>query len=257
MIKSNLRFERIAFENGGEGKSLFEITPEDVHVWGASLDIDEAELTRAVCYLSEDEQGWVNRLASGRHRQQFIAAHAALRAMLGRYCGQRPHELVIQKANAGKPFLPDHPFLRFNLTHSYGRALIAIAKNRDVGIDLEKVRREVNVENLARRFFSVRDQKFIENGEPSQKHERFLQVWVAREAVFKAEGRGITFPLYHDHVELSSDGTTGRLVRGEGGSGGADLPIRFLPLESGWIGAVAAEGTDWTVKYCGFGRSDG
>lgn len=250
---TNLRFERITFENGGEPKLLIEVIPDKVHVWGFSLDIDGAELTHATHYLSGEEQERVNRLVSGRHRQQFIAAHAALRVVLSRYCAQRPQELVIQKTSSGKPFLPDRPFLRFNLTHSHGRALIAIARDREVGIDLEKIRREVAVESLAKRFLSTHDQVFIECAEPSQRHERFLQVWVAREAVFKAEGKGITFPLHRDHVELSSDGKEGRLVRGEGGSGGISMPIRFLPLESEWVGAVAAEGTNWRVTYRGLG----
>jgi 4'-phosphopantetheinyl transferase len=78
---------------------------------------------------------------------------------------------------------------------------------------------------------------------------------VAREAVFKAEGKGITFPLHHDHIQLSTDGKEGRLIRADGGTEGTNMPIRFLPLESGWVGAVAAEGTNWTVTYRSLGGS--
>jgi 4'-phosphopantetheinyl transferase len=250
---TRLRFERIALEDGGEPKLLIEAFPDEVHVWGFSLDIDDVELTRAARYLSEDEQERVNRLVSGRHRQQFMAAHGAMRLVLSHYCGQRPQELVIQKTSAGKPYLPDRPSIRFNLTHSHGRALIAIARDREVGIDLEKIRPEVDGVSFAKRFLSSQDQLFIECGEPQQRHERFLQVWVAREAVFKAEGKGMTFPLHRDHVELSSDGKEGRLIMGEGGPEGTNIPIRFLQLESGWVGAVAAEGTKWTVSYRGMG----
>jgi 4'-phosphopantetheinyl transferase len=136
------------------------------------------------------------------------------------------------------------------LTHSHGKALIAVAKNRNVGIDLEKVRLGVDVLSLARRFLSNRDISFIESGEPGQRHQRFLQAWVAREAVFKAIGTGVTFPLHCDHLELASDGTTGHLILGDGKSDGAIRPIRFLPLDADWIGAVAADGGDWTVRYC-------
>ena len=246
---TSLRFKRITFGSGGGPEPLIEIDADEVHVWGFSLDVDVAELTHAAHYLSADEQERVNRLVSARHRQQLMAAHAVLRVVLGRYCGRRPQELIIQRASAGKPFLADSIAIRFNLTHSHGRALIAVARKREVGIDLEKIRPEVDCVSLANRFLSGRDQAFIEGGDPERRHERFLQVWVARESVFKVEGKGIAFPLHHDHVELSSDGKEGHLIRGDGGSEGTNIPIRFLPLESGWVGAVAAEGTNWMVAY--------
>jgi len=249
--RTSLRFRRIPFENRDTPTPLIEIGSHDVHVWGFSLDVDAAELTHAAQYLSGNEQERVNRLVSGRHQQEFMAAHVVLRKVLSRYCTQRPQELDIQKTSAGKPFLTHDHAVRFNLTHSHGRALIAIAKDREVGIDLEKVRPEVDIVSLANRFLSSQDQAFIGGGDSKRRHERFLQVWVAREAVFKGEGKGMTFPLHRDHVELSSDGKEGRLVRGGGGSEGTNMPIRFLPLESGWVGAVAAEGTNWTVTYHG------
>ncbi len=248
---TSLIFQRITFENGDKPKPLIDIVSDEIHVWVFSLDVDAAELTHAAHYLSGDEQERVNLLVSGRHRQQFMAAHAVLRVVLSRYCGQRPQELVIQKTSAGKPFLTDGTAIRFNLTHSHGKALIAIASDREVGIDLEKIRPEVDIVSLAKRFLSGQDQAFIEGGDPERRHERFLQVWVSREAFFKAEGKGITFPLNRDHVEQSSDGKEGRLILGEGGPEGTNMPIRFLPLESGWVGAVAAEGTNWTVTYRG------
>jgi len=249
--KTSLKFQRIIFENRGKPKPLIEVVSEEVHVWGFLLDVDLAELTHAAHYLSEDEQERANRLVSERHRHQFMAAHAVLRVVLSRYCAQPPQELAIQKSSAGKPFLTDGAAIRFNLTHSHGRALIAIAKDREVGIDLEKLGPEVDVVGLANRFLSSQDQAFIEGGDPERRHERFLQVWVAREAVFKAEGKGITFPLHHDHVALSNNGKEGRLIRGKGGSDGINIPILFLALEPGWVGAVAAEGTNWTVTYLG------
>ena len=249
MNRTSLRFQRITFANSDTPTPLIEISAPEVHVWGFSLDVDAAELTRVAQYLSGDEQERVNRLVSGRHQHEFMTAHVVLRMVLSRYCTQHPQELDIQKTSAGKPFLTHDHAVRFNLTHSHGRALIAIAKDREVGIDLEKIRPEVDVVSLANRFLSSQDQAFIGAGDSTRRHERFLRVWVAREAFFKAEGKGMTFPLHRDHVEWSSDGKEGHLVRDGGGSNGTNMPIRFLPLESGWVGAVAAAGTDWTVTY--------
>jgi 4'-phosphopantetheinyl transferase len=247
VVETGLKFHQIKFEERVIPQVPIEIAPEEVHLWGFLLDGAGAAWPQAVLYLSKEEQERANRLLSERHRQQFAAAHAQLRVLLARYCGQHPQELAIQRSSDGKPFVVGERSIRFNLTHSHGRALIAVAKGREVGIDLEKIRPEVDAVKLAKRFLSAKDQAFVESGDPTGRHERFLQSWVAREAVFKAKGTGITFPLDRDHLELSNNGQEGHLLRNDGGSEGADILIRFLSLESDWVGAVAAEGAEWRV----------
>jgi 4'-phosphopantetheinyl transferase len=253
MEKTNLRFQQMVIEEDGRLTSPIEVGVGDVHVHGFSLDIDKTKLGRAASVLSAEERTRADRLVSELHRVQFVVAHAGLRVILSRYCAGLPHELAIQKGAKGKPFLSEYPSIRFNMTHSQGKALIVVAKNREVGVDLEKVRLEVDVLSLARRFLSDRDITFIESGEPGQRHQRFLQAWVAREAVFKAAGTGVTFPLHCDHIELAGDGTEGHLILGDGKSDGAVRSVRFLPLDSGWVGAVSAEGNNWSVVCCNVG----
>lgn len=255
MNKTSVTFQRIVVEADDALHDPITIGCDDVHVWGIVLEITDTELPCAVSFLSHDERARAERLISEGHRRQSIAAHAMLRMVLSLYCGGSPNQLVIQRTSDGKPALSHYPSIRFNLTHSHGRALIAVAKDREVGVDLERVRRDVDVVRLAKRFLSEKDQAFIEQGEPAQRHERFLKAWVAREAVFKADGKGMTFPLNRDSVELSGDGTEGCLVLGDAESDESRRPIRLLSLDPGWIGAVAAEGTDWTVTACDWSRS--
>ena len=245
-----LTFEPLVFSEKSKKRSDFaSIGADDVHVYGFLLDMGTVECVNAVGVLSDEERARADRLVSDLHRSHFIAAHAGLRLILSRYSTGCPNELTIHKSGKGKPFLPDSPSIRFNLTHSHGRALIAVAKDQEVGIDLEKICPEVDVLSLARRFLSNRDITFIESGEPGLHHQRFLHAWVAREAVCKAAGTGMTFPLHGDHLELSRDGTEGYLILGDGKADGAIRPVRFLPLEQGWVGAVSAARTNWNVVY--------
>lgn len=246
MNKGELPFQRVRFGRGNAQIPPFMLDLDAVDIWGFILDIDEFERTQALQWLSEDEKERVQRLVSEQHRRRYIAAHAGLRQLLGRYLGNSAENIVIAHTPAGKPFLRDWPSIRFNLSHSHSRALVAITKEREVGIDLEQVRPSVDVVGLAKRFLSVRDQTFIEQGDPAGLHERFLKAWVAREAVFKAAGTGLTFPLAHDHIELTEDETVGYLVLGRTQE---SKPVRFLPLEPDWIGAVSSGGTDWTIRY--------
>jgi 4'-phosphopantetheinyl transferase len=255
MVKANVTFQRVSLDSDDAWRSPIRVEDGDVQIWGILLELPDSELSRAASVLSRDEQERAERLISEGHRRRSVAAHAMLRAILSRYCGAAPEQLAIRRRSDGKPFLSDCPSLRFNLTHSHGRALIAVARDREVGVDLEKVRREVDVVRLARRFLSERDLAFIERGDPIQRHERFLKAWVAREAVFKADGRGMTFPLHRDYLELTGDGTEGCLVLGNAISDERSRPVQFLTLGTGWIGAVAAEGTDWTVTTCNWSES--
>lgn len=255
MDKSNVTFQRVPFETDGAWRSPIAMHHGDVQVWGIVLEVADSELPRAASILSHDERERAERLISKEHRRRSMAAHAMLRAILSRYCGASPEQLAIRRTSDGKPVLSDYPSIQFNLTHSHGRALIAVARDQEVGVDLEQVRREVDVLRLAKRFLSDRDLTCIEHGDPSQQHERFLKAWVAREAVFKADGRGITFPLHRDYLEMTGDGTKGCLVLGDTASDERRRPVRFLSLDPGWIGAVAAEGTDWTVTVCNWSES--
>jgi 4'-phosphopantetheinyl transferase len=220
-------------------------------VWGVSLTVDDGEIPEIEAWLSCEERERASRLISEGRQQQFVAAHAAVRLILSRYCQCRPQDLAFHKTSRGKPFLSGtgRESLHFNLTHSQGRALIAVTRGRDIGVDLERVRPEADVMRLANRFFSSRDQEYIASAEPPARPERFLHVWVAKEAVSKAGGSGITFPLNREHVEIEPDAIEGRLI-------GADphmtpMVFRFLPLEKDWVGAVAAKETGWRLVLCG------
>ncbi|MCP9438460.1 MAG: 4'-phosphopantetheinyl transferase superfamily protein [Nitrospira sp.] len=245
-----LRFHRVRLSGDDAPPSSDRIARTEVHVWGFILDLSEEEIALARSILSDNERARADRLVSDLHRRWFIAAHAGLWKLLNRYC-PRHADLTIERTITGKPYLRDVPSLRFSLTHSYERALVAIAEDRDVGVDLEKVRPEVDVLNLARRFFSKQDQKFVEGQEPAGMHERFLMTWVAREAAAKVDGTGIRFPLHRDHLALAEDGTARWSTQNTGASREPETvrAIRFLSLEAGWVGAVSAEGTDWTVVY--------
>jgi 4'-phosphopantetheinyl transferase len=253
--KAKVTFQRVPFEADGAWRSEISMHHGVVQVWGIVLELSDSDLPRAASILSHDERERAERLISEEHRRRSLAAHAMLRAILSRYCGASPEQLVIRRTSDGKPVLSDYPSIQFNLTHSHGRALIAVARDREVGVDLEQVRRDVDVVRLAKRFLSERDLTFIEHGDPAQRHERFLKAWVAREAVFKADGKGMTFPLHRDYLELTGDGTEGCLVLGGTATDESRRPVRFLSLDPGWIGAVAAEGTDWALTVCNWSES--
>lgn len=222
-----------------------------VHVWGILLEAEADTLEKCLRCLSPEESMRANRFMSERQRRHFIVTHGALRMVLSRYSGREPEKLSFQNTPSGKPMLQgaheSAGSIRFNLSHSHGRALIAVSKDREVGVDLEKIRVERDVTALAARFFAPQEQAVIACAGPTGRHRTFSRIWVAKEAVLKSQGSGLTFPLDRHRIELSRDGTTCRLVGESSQPGKVPPSIQFLPLEEGWVGAVASEGKRWSV----------
>jgi len=225
-----------------------------IHIWGVSLEAEADTIEQCWHCLSPEESMRAARITSEQQRRHFVAAHGALRMVLSRYCDCGPKDLSFQKMASGKPVLQGTDertnMIRFNLSHSRGRALIAVSKEREVGVDLEKVLIDRDVTALAARFFAPQEQVAIGRAAPTAKHVTFSRIWVAKEAVLKARGSGLTFPLDRHRIELSCGGTTGHLVSEGNPPENTPLAIQFLSLEAGWVGAVAAEGSGWKVTLC-------
>jgi 4'-phosphopantetheinyl transferase len=72
--------------------------------------------------------------------------------------------------------------------------------------------------------------------------------WVAKEAVLKAQGVGLGFPLDRFRIDFLPDGHAARLESLDPVALSPHWTVRMLPCESGWLGAIAALGTDWGVR---------
>src|SRR5260221_11969149 len=120
----------------------FQLKSCEVHCWCVSLDVSPETFARLHGTLSSDERSQSARFRFERDRLRFVAAHGTLRELLGRYLQIQPSHLrYVYNAN-GKPDLsPDFGnSLKFNLSHSAGLALIAIAAGSNVGVHLEYFR---------------------------------------------------------------------------------------------------------------------
>ena len=116
----------------------------DVHLWSAVLDVPQATVDRLQAVLSPDEHQRAGRLRGGQLANRFIAGRAILRSILARYLAASPADVVFAYNARGKPSLGppwDRRGLGFNLSHSKALAVIAISGGREVGVNVEFVRR--------------------------------------------------------------------------------------------------------------------
>src|SRR2546430_15182480 len=156
--------------------SCFPLASDEVHIWCASLDVPPETSARLHATLTPDERTRSARFHFERHRQRFIVARGVLRYLLGRYLQAQSSQVSLVYNEFGKPDLgPEFANrLKFNLSHSAGLALIAIAAASNVGVDLGCLRIIFNYVDIARHYFiHIKGQLYA---------EAFFSCWTKKEA---------------------------------------------------------------------------
>ncbi len=181
----------------------FSLVDGSVHVWSADLNRSTAEVDEMYEWLSPDEQERSHRFISKSLTDSYVVSHAILREILGRYLNQDPASLVFEKTPHGKPYLNGQN-LTFNMTHTQGVALYAIAL-QPVGIDIECLSRAVEVEEIAKRFFTPSEYQLLLMLPVEQRQQAFYRCWTRKEAFIKAMGEGLTYGLDKFEVDFMKD----------------------------------------------------
>ncbi len=179
---------RAAWEPAPDAPTL---TPGAVHVWRAGLALPAATMAALHQLLSAAEQARAARFLVAPPRQQYIASHGILRLLIGRYTGVAPRAVRFQYGAHGKPAL-DAAGLQFNMAHSHQLALYAFTLHGPVGIDLEFMARDVDIESITTHFFNAEEVAAMRALAPEQRRRWFFARWTAKEAVLKAAGVGLT-----------------------------------------------------------------
>jgi 4'-phosphopantetheinyl transferase len=215
-----------------------------VEILVARLDVGPEIIPALVKLLDYAERDRASRFMVERDSVRFIVGRARLRQQLSARLGVPPEAIELAYGRHGKPAL-GAPYansnLRFNLSHSGDLAVYAFAYGRDVGVDVEAVRELRDLDDIAARFFSRRENEACLALDPGDKLLGFFNCWARKEAFIKALGDGLNYPLDSFDVSLAPDEPV-RILRIEGTPGdnfGWDLSS-FSPAP-GFVGAVVTE----------------
>jgi 4'-phosphopantetheinyl transferase len=159
----------------------------DLKVWAVNLDCASGDLS----LLSTSERVRAGRLKRAQDRERSLEAHCAIRRILALQLGVDPGGLEFDATAVGKPFLArSAQNLEFNLSHSGHHGLIAVAKDRSVGVDIEVLRPISDLLGTALQIATPREAKLLKQLPTSQAHSTFFDLWTRKEAVLKAFGLG-------------------------------------------------------------------
>jgi 4'-phosphopantetheinyl transferase len=147
---------------------------------------------------NEEENARADRFQFEKHRQEFLATRGLVRTVLGGYASEDPKTLTFTKGQWGKPLLasPAHAKgLSFNLSNTDGMVVLLVARDREVGVDVEKIDRNTNLDDVAARVFAPAELAALRRLSRDDQRERFFAYWTLKEAYIKARGMGLALPL--------------------------------------------------------------
>lgn len=208
-------------------------------------------MARFASVLSEDERERVGRLHFEADRRRAAVAHGALRFILGGCLGRAPESLRFARSETGKPELlgvPGEPPIAFNVSHSGGLVLIGIARGRLIGVDVEQVRENVDVERIAERFFTPDEVAAIRQTPAASRRGAFYSHWTAKEAYLKAIGSGLGGGLGRFSLSPRPGGWTVTPSAGQASSEPVGWSIVALKPKDGYAAAVAVSGGEMELE---------
>ena len=195
--------------SGEPSPPIDELPDADVHVWACATQHcrEPGLLSDYAALLSDGERDRWRRFVFERDRHTYLVSRALLRTVLSRYVAMPPARFAFGAGPHGKPFLQGEQAwvgrLRFNLSHTDGMAVVAVAADREIGVDVESLGRRPPME-VVQAAFTPAEAADLAACEPAAQAHRFWELWTLKEAYLKATGLGLALPFDAFGFELGA-----------------------------------------------------
>jgi 4'-phosphopantetheinyl transferase len=237
----------------------FRLGKGEVHIWKVPLSLHGDVVNHLENLLDGEERAKGHRLRFEKDRLRHVIARGALRSILAAYLDVPPQGVRFQTGKWGKPSIVCPSWgrtLHFNLSHCEDMAIMAFARGRSVGIDIEKERVVPELEAILGSYFSREEQHFVESAR-QERIKAFLKVWTRREATAKARGLDLSAALSDLAIpaDLPEGGIRlGHLADSETSSaiGRHAWHLMDLQIDPVHAGAICVEGPRCTMTYHDF-----
>ena len=169
-----------------------------VDVWRFALDLPDSALGLLVDTLSDSERARAEAIRDARALRRTLAARGRLRCTLAGYLGVEPRSVELTYGPHGKPALVGEGGprgLRFSASRSGNVGVIAVARGREVGIDVERIDARRALGPIADQLFASDESAELRALPDDRRIRRFFELWTRKEAYGKALGTGLTVPL--------------------------------------------------------------
>jgi 4'-phosphopantetheinyl transferase len=224
----------------------------EIVVWHAHIDVFDARphvRATAERLLLGHERSRLERYRHDTDRSMFLLGRAMAKSMVGRALGVSAAAWEWREGPHGRPEVadPQSP-IRFSVAHSAGVVICAVARDRDVGADVEDLHRRPPDPLVVSRYCSPGEAADIQRADRQSWVARFLSYWTLKEAYLKARGLGISVPL--SEIEFILNGSAPQIAF-HGSLAGTDDRWHFHVARIGdrHLAAIAAHRGDGQPSF--------
>ena len=225
------------------------LSEAEAHIWQADLDLNESLQSSFLKLFSHDEKNRAKKFRFNIDSQRFIIARGILRSLVGKYLEINPAEISFQYSEFGKPGIAGNKSLQFNISHSQNIALFAFTKKFNVGVDVEFVNPNIEVKDIATKFFSANEIMNLLALTEQEQTLGFFNCWTRKEAFIKAVGEGLSFPLDKFEVSLEPDKPAKLLATDWDPKAFSKWSMYSISPGAGFVGSLVIEGLVEKVKF--------
>jgi len=232
------------------------LSPGEAQLWCLPLRLPAEKFARLQSLLSADEIERSARFRKAANAQFYVSARGWLRTLLGSYLSTQPGDLQFYYDGLGKPHLADEKDkISFSVSHSDEWGLFGFVLKHRIGVDLERIRTDLEIEELARRFFSPNEFRKLRSLPADQRRMAFFCGWTRKEACLKALGKGLSYGLDRIEVTLAPGESATLIKMADDPNAFRRWTIHHLSPLATYVGAAAVEAQKVTFRSFGWGRS--
>ena len=231
------------------------LAPGELHLWYLAFADNTAWLPNYWQVLSLEEKSKAHSFRFEKDAQQYIQTRAVLRHLLGQYLSEAPSAISFLQNEYGKPYVASKPAFYFNVSHTDRMALLGFTRVAALGVDVENTERAVEAELVARHFFAPAEVERLQSVPIEDLSAAFYRCWTRKEAIIKALGTGLAFPLKEFEVEFAAE-RPARLLRTHWDEAEAKRWwMQALHFPGNYAGAVAMRSAAPTCCYWKWDRT--
>jgi len=235
-------------------ETLRALRQDELQLWRIELADAAERFSECAAHLSDEEQARAKLFRQILRRQHFVVGKSCLRILLGAALNIEPRLVPLRTGKQGKPELSSQvDQLAFNVAHSGNTVLIALCQQGSVGVDLEQINSSIDFMTVAQESFTPTEIAALAAlTDPQQRRLAFYGCWTRKEAIIKADGRGLSLPMSSFEVPTSAAQSAPVSLRKSSSADDKLFYVSDLPLGNQLTGAVACDTPHHSMKLLRF-----
>ncbi|MBQ0957973.1 4'-phosphopantetheinyl transferase superfamily protein [Ideonella sp. 4Y11] len=145
-------------------------------------------------------------LTQPRAQLLHLAGRLLVKHLAAERSGWRAADLAVRPDPMGRPRLPALPDLHVSISHAVDRVACVLAPTAALGIDLECPHRRLPSPAARLRYLDDCERRWLLGHPVPAQARAFLRLWTHKEAVMKADGRGLALGLTRVRLQPQEGG---------------------------------------------------